>query len=406
MKQTIERLKALNSTGTHASRLLQSAWKNARQSQWTDVGNCTDKLLNLLWSVLHTCDEAQVDSTWRSAYMAATILKVQARWAGAGPSVAKECLQSIDLGLMRGAAPVWGDSGDLTFRKSLLQAAAYAEECCPSLMLIPAAVPNTTMTLSSMPFPHRSLSGTLPAPATFRLPSCEWFYNKCMVPGRPTILTGVTDSWPARTSRPWSNLDYLKSVAGHRTVPVEHGKHYLDDAWEEQLITFAEYIENHIKAPAPPIGESRAYLAQHELFEQCPKLRRDIIQPKYCTLCDHDDNDEVKINAWFGPAGTLSPLHTDAYNNILAQVLGSKYVRLYEPGQTNRLYPHEPDLQQLNSQIIDPDNDPDLAVRFPRFADAPYMDFVLHEGECLYIPPHWWHFIESRETSFSVSFWW
>jgi lysine-specific demethylase 8 len=43
---------------------------------------------------------------------------------------------------------------------------------------------------------------------------------------------------------------------------------------------------------------------------------------------------------------------------------------------------------------------------FPRFATAPYLDVVLGAGEALYIPPRWWHMVESRETSFSVSFWW
>ena len=51
---------------------------------------------------------------------------------------------------------------------------------------------------------------------------------------------------------------------------------------------------------------------------------------------------------------------------------------------------------------------PALLVLLPasRFGGAPYADVVLNAGEVLYIPPHWWHFVEARETSFSVSFWW
>ena len=114
--------------------------------------------------------------------------------------------------------------------------------------------------------------------------------------------------------------------------------------------------------------------------------------------------EQVAINAWLGPRGTASPLHFDRVHNLLAQVVGSKYVRLYAPSHSERLYPH-PDGPHMNSsQIVDPE-DYDHA-RFPRFAGTPYVDLVLSAGEMLYIPPRWWHFVESRETSFSVSFWW
>ena len=41
----------------------------------------------------------------------------------------------------------------------------------------------------------------------------------------------------ARSTRPWSDLGYLKRVAGHRTVPVERGATYLDSNFDEQLMT-------------------------------------------------------------------------------------------------------------------------------------------------------------------------
>lgn len=34
------------------------------------------------------------------------------------------------------------------------------------------------------------------------------------------------------------------------------------------------------------------------------------------------------------------------------------------------------------------------------------MDCILEEGEMLYIPPKWWHYVRSLTMSFSVSFWW
>ena len=43
---------------------------------------------------------------------------------------------------------------------------------------------------------------------------------------------------------------------------------------------------------------------------------------------------------------------------------------------------------------------------FPKVEGLDFIDCVLEEGEMLYIPPKWWHYVRSLSTSFSVSFWW
>ena len=251
----------------------------------------------------------------------------------------------------------------------------------------------------------------------------------------PLILTGTLSHWPASNDRPWKSPSYLLSqtVGGRRLVPIELGRSYVDEGWGQRIITFKEFIDQYIllnpNSSSPPTG----YLAQHDLFAQIPSLRQDIAIPDYCYTSPpppHHSSPMVQehskipqlgeplLNAWFGPAGTISPLHTDPYHNILAQVVGRKYVRLYAPRESDKLYPRgieDGGVDMGNTSAADIgvlagwDGTQEAKIeahdRFPLWREARFVDCVLEEGECLYIPVGWWHYVRSLSVSFSVSFW-
>ncbi|KAM3915839.1 bifunctional peptidase and arginyl-hydroxylase JMJD5 [Leptodactylus fuscus] len=240
--------------------------------------------------------------------------------------------------------------------------------------------------------PLLHVDATIP---TICCPSLEYFRQNYLIPQKAVILEGVIDHWPCM--KKWS-VEYIQKVAGCRTVPVELGSRYTDAGWSQSLMTVNEFINNYIlDQPA-----RRGYLAQHQLFDQVGELKEDIGIPDYCCLGEGDE-DDITVNAWFGPAGTVSPLHQDPQQNFLAQIVGRKYLRLYSVSETERLYPFDSSLLHNTSQvdIENPDTD-----KFPDFAKADYQECILRPGQILFIPVKWWHYVRALDISFSVSFWW
>ncbi|XP_044735753.1 bifunctional peptidase and arginyl-hydroxylase JMJD5 [Chrysoperla carnea] len=237
--------------------------------------------------------------------------------------------------------------------------------------------------------------------STCEKPELSYFNDKFFKPCIPVKLIGCIDHWPAKTK--WTNLDYFIKIAGERTIPVEIGAHYVHENWTQKLMTMREFIMNYVCKEYDEESQ-RGYLAQHTLFDQLPQLRDDIIIPDYCALTDDDEtNVEPEINAWFGPKGTLSPLHYDPKHNLLTQVIGSKQIILFSPDDSSYLYPYD-DKLLFNTSQVDPIS-PNLKD-YPEFGKAIKWYCVLKPGEMLYIPPKWWHHVVSLEKSFSVSFWW
>ncbi|XP_043071228.1 lysine-specific demethylase 8 isoform X2 [Drosophila grimshawi] len=232
-------------------------------------------------------------------------------------------------------------------------------------------------------------------------PSILEFRNSCYQAEQPTLLLNTINHWPAISK--WRDLNYLLKVAGNRTVPIEIGSNYVSDEWSQQLVKIRDFLYRQFgRETSSDDNQEVEYLAQHELFAQIPTLKSDICVPDYCTVSG-DTPSNVDIKAWLGPRHTISPMHNDPKHNLLCQVFGSKIIILASPADTPNLYPHESEFLNNTSQI-------DAAIpdfeRFPLLRRTRFYELLLQPGDCLYLPPKWWHYVRSETPSFSVSFWW
>ncbi|KAI6038456.1 Clavaminate synthase-like protein [Pisolithus marmoratus] len=238
----------------------------------------------------------------------------------------------------------------------------------------------------------------------------------------PFVLKGFVSDWPA--VKHWTSADYLYSVAGPgRIVPVEIGNDYRSDDWTQELLGWEDCLsaltasDSSQRHPLPVF-----YLAQHNLLQQFPILREDITVPDYVYMSPGppvsypnyrppSNEDQLVINVWFGPKGTISPAHTDPFFNCYAQVVGRKTVWLAPPEIASSMYPCGPSLAGT-----DDIHHPAANTTEPLMSNTSRVDVfpaskevqeavTLDPGDLLFFPPGWWHAMRSDDVSFSVSMW-
>lgn len=245
-----------------------------------------------------------------------------------------------------------------------------------------------------------SLLGTLFIRSGFRLErrklTPEPFFRDFFFANRPVVLTGLIDDWPAL--RMWGP-DYFRSNFGDVKVEITSARDS-DQNYERNFgrhratVDFAEYVTMVENADA---GNDHYLVARNRVLE-LPGLR-DLNN-------DFSDIDGFleplpagvpHARLWFGPAGTVTPLHCDNRNLLFVQVTGCKRVKLIAPYFLSRLYNHDSCYSSVDLDAIDFD-------RFPAMRDVPVLETVLEPGECLFIPLGWWHWVRSLEVSTSLTF--
>lgn len=239
---------------------------------------------------------------------------------------------------------------------------------------------------------RRTFGSLRSIPSEKRLQRAE-FLSRHWAPQRPVRLTQMMSDW--RALKRWSP-EFFRERYGEVLVKVAQGRdqtpfYDLNVHAISGEVTFGEYVQWVERTKR----SNQAYLVANNngLGGPLRELVKDI--GFFGGLMDRRRIDGF-VYLWYGPGGTVTPLHHDTTNILFCQVRGRKRVTLIDPAWTELVR----DCVSFYS-FIDVEN-PDTR-RFPYFADIPKLTVTLSPGECLFIPAGWWHFVRSLSVSVSIS---
>ncbi|MSR31189.1 MAG: cupin-like domain-containing protein [Gemmataceae bacterium] len=226
-------------------------------------------------------------------------------------------------------------------------------------------------------------------------PSRQQFLDQFYSQNRPVVIEGVMNDWPAMTR--WTP-DYFKSRFGDRVVEVQANRasdanYEANSVKHKKEMPFGEYVDI-----VEAIGSSNDYYItannDGKNKENLKELWEDIILfPDY--LSENDPKGRGFF--WYGPQGTVTPLHHDLTNNFMAQVRGKKLVRLIPPYDLANMYNYRHCFSRVDLDRVDYD-------KYPQFKNVTVLDVELHPGQALFLPVGWWHYVRGLEISITMTF--
>jgi hypothetical protein len=229
----------------------------------------------------------------------------------------------------------------------------------------------------------------------------------------PLVLRGLVSGWPAVAAGRAGTavlVEYLRGLDSGALVdaimmpPEVEGRIFYREAlngfnFVRNRLPLAAVAQQALRYAAHP--RAPAVAVQSALIKDC--------LPGFTAanpLPFADTSAEPRI--WLGNALT-TPTHLDEWFNIGCVVLGRRRFTLFPPEQIANLYVGPLDYGPTGAPMsLVQRHAPDFE-RFPRFREAlaHARSAELSPGDAIFIPPLWWHNVESLDSlNVLVNYWW
>lgn len=223
--------------------------------------------------------------------------------------------------------------------------------------------------------------------------SRDEFIERYMIGSRPVVLTDLANDWLAMER--WTPT-YLADQYGSAEIEIQDGRNS-DPAYEVNKLqhrartTLGAFVQRVLDGGLT----NDYYMTANNDTLRKPALRG--LLSDIGSLPSYVDAAQFTPHFWFGPAGTLTPVHHDTVMLMHTQIFGRKRWRLISPLQTPCIYNHDGVFSPIDL------DKPDLA-KYPKMAELSVLDVTVEPGETIFLPLAWWHQVTSLEVSISVSY--
>jgi hypothetical protein len=230
---------------------------------------------------------------------------------------------------------------------------------------------------------------------------------------RPAVLRGLVDSWPvvaAGKESPAAVVERLRRFDNGTAVDaIMMSPEFAGRVSYNETMSGFNFVRNRLA-----ISAVAQQVLRYAAFPNPPSVAVQSALVRDCLPGFSEENSLPLLDAsvlpriWLGNA-IVTPTHLDEWNNIGCVVAGKRRFTLFPPGQIANLYIGPIDFAPTGAPMsLVSLRDPDFA-RFPKFRDAleAAVTADLGPGDAIYIPPLWWHHVESLEPfNLLVNYWW
>ena len=228
--------------------------------------------------------------------------------------------------------------------------------------------------------------------------SSDEFLERYYAANRPVILTGEMSDWPALAK--WTP-EYLKQAVGSKVIEYQGDRsknaqfEIAKDAHRREM-PFDRFID----LVSQPGAGNDAYLTAYNSARNAEAIS--LLHPDlgFAEKFLSREASQPDGMMWIGPAGTLTSLHHDLTNNLIAQVVGRKRLLVLPASEVGKLYNH----LHVFSEIPDLEDPGVTLQRFPLLEHARFTEVTLMPGEMIFMPLAWWHQVRSIDFSVTITY--